>query len=273
MNLTIERRQFYVPEEIFEEFEEKITRLEKIGEKVDFITFVPDGEPTLDINLGDEIRTLKSFGIPVAVITNSSLLFLESVRQALYEADLVSLKVDTVSELTFKKINRPNHCLNLDSILDGIVEFSKFFKGELITETMLVKGINDSEEELKGSASFIANINPYKSYISIPVRPTAESWAIFPEEEFLNMAYQIFSEKIKDVNMLITPEEGEFTITDDLQEDLLGIVSVHPMIEEEIHKLLSEKGSNFSLVSNLIKEGKIKKVKYNNKIFYIRKFN
>lgn len=272
-NLTIERRQFYEPKEIFKEAKEKIIRLKEIGEKVDFITFVPDGEPTLDINLGEEIRMLKSFSIPVAVITNSSLLFLESVRQDLYEADLVSLKVDTVSELTFKKINRPNHFLNLDSIFDGIVEFSKVFKGKLITETMLVKGINDSGEELKDIASFIAKINPSKSYISIPTRPPAESWVIFPEEEVLNMAYQIFREKIKNVNMLITPEEGEFTITDDLQEDLLSIVSVHPIREEEIHKLLSEKRSDFSLVSSLIKEGKIKKVKYNNKIFYIRKLS
>ena len=272
-NLTIERRQFYEPKEIFKEAKEKIIRLKEIGEKVDFITFVPDGEPTLDINLGEEIRMLKSFSIPVAVITNSSLLFLESVRQDLYEADLVSLKVDTVSELTFKKINRPNHFLNLDAIFDGIVEFSKVFKGKLITETMLVKGINDSGEELKDIASFIAKINPSKSYISIPTRPPAESWVIFPEEEVLNMAYQIFREKIKNVNMLITPEEGEFTITDDLQEDLLSIVSVHPIREEEIHKLLSEKRSDFSLVSSLIKEGKIKKVKYNNKIFYIRKLS
>lgn len=272
-NLTIERRQFYEPKEIFKEAKEKIIRLKEIGEKVDFITFVPDGEPTLGINLGEEIRMLKSFSIPVAVITNSSLLFLESVRQDLYEADLVSLKVDTVSELTFKKINRPNHFLNLDSIFDGIVEFSKVFKGKLITETMLVKGINDSGEELKDIASFIAKINPSKSYISIPTRPPAESWVIPPEEEVLNMAYQIFREKIKNVNMLITPEEGEFTITDDLQEDLLSIVSVHPIREEEIHKLLSEKRSDFSLVNELIKEGKIKKVKYNNKIFYIRKLN
>lgn len=234
---------------------------------------MPDGEPTLDINLGEEIRMLKSFSIPVAVITNSSLLFLESVRQDLYETDLVSLKVDTVSELTFKKINRPNHFLSLDSIFDGIVEFSKVFKGKLITETMLVKGINDSEEELKDIASFIAKINPSKSYISIPTRPPAESRAKPPEEEVLNMAYQIFREKVKNVNMLITPEEGEFTIIDDLQEDLLSIVSVHPIREEEIHKLLSEKRSDFSLVSNLIEEGKIKKVKYNNKIFYIRKLS
>ena len=270
-NLTIERRQFYEPEKIFKEVEEKNLKLKKIDEKVDFITFVPDGEPTLDINLGEEIRMLKSLGTPIAVITNSSLLFLESVLQDLHEADLVSLKVDTVSELTFRKINRPNHFLKIDSILDGIVEFAKVFKGKLITETMLVKGINDSEEELKGTASFIANINPHKSYISIPTRPPAKSWAIPPEEEVLNMAYQIFSEKIKNVNMLITPEEGEFTITGDLQEDLLSIVSVHPMGEDAVRDLLDKKGQEYALVENLIKEGKIKKVEYNNKIFYIRK--
>jgi len=102
-NLIIERRQFYDPQNIFDEVKEKVIRLKETQEKVDFITFVPDGEPTLDVNLSKEIRMLKFLGIPIALITNSSLLFLESVRQDLCEADLVSLKIDAVSELTFKK--------------------------------------------------------------------------------------------------------------------------------------------------------------------------
>ncbi|MEF3244763.1 MAG: hypothetical protein K6343_02085 [Caldisericaceae bacterium] len=143
-NLIVERRQFYEPKEIFNNLKEKISKVREMGEKIDFITFVPDGEPTLDINIGEEIRMFKTFNIPVAVITNSSLLFLESVRQDLFEADLVSLKVDTVNETTFRKINRPHHSLDLNLILDGIVEFSKFFNGSIITETMLVEGLNFS---------------------------------------------------------------------------------------------------------------------------------
>lgn len=142
--MIVERRQFYEPKEIFNNLKEKISKVREMGEKIDFITFVPDGEPTLDINIGEEIRMFKTFNIPVAVITNSSLLFLESVRQDLFEADLVSLKVDTVNETTFRKINRPHHSLDLNLILDGIVEFSKFFNGSIITETMLVEGLNFS---------------------------------------------------------------------------------------------------------------------------------
>ncbi len=269
----MERKQFYELRLIFNELKEKVSKLREIGEKIDFITFVPDGEPTLDINLGEEIRMFKTFDIPIAVITNSSLLFLESVRKDLSQADLVSLKVDAVNNLTFKKINRPHHLLDINLILDGIIEFSKFFTGKILTETMLVEGINDSIEELQGIAFFISNIAPHKAYISIPTRPPAEKWVKPPKEEVLNMAYQVFSEKIKSVEMLITKEEGEFTISGDLQEDLLSIVSVHPIREEEINKMLIEKGSNFSLIDDLIKRGLIKKVEYNNENFYIRKLN
>jgi len=145
---------------------------------------------------------LKFLGIPIALITNSSLLFLESVRQDLCEADLVSLKIDAVSELTFKKVNRPYCSLKLNSILNGIVEFSKEFAGKIITETMLIKEINDSEEDIRGVASFLEGINPSEAYISIPIRPPAESRAVSPNEEVLNMAYQIFSQRIKTVKML-----------------------------------------------------------------------
>lgn len=271
--MVVDRRKFYEPKEIFSELKEKVSKLREIGEKIDFITFVPDGEPTLDINLGEEIRMFKTFNIPIAVITNSSLLSLESVRKDLSQADLVSLKVDAVNNLTFKKINRPYHLLDINLIFDGIVEFSKSFKGKIITETMLVEGINDTAEELKGIASFLSNIDPHKAYISIPTRPPAEKWVKPPKEEVLNMAYQVFSENIKSVEMLITKEEGEFTIVEDLQEDLLSIVSVHPIREEEIKKMLIEKGSNFSLVDDLVKKDLIKKVEYNNETFYIRKLN
>lgn len=271
--MVVDRRKFYEPKEIFSELKEKVSKLREIGEKIDFITFVPDGEPTLDINLGEEIRMFKTFNIPIAVITNSSLLSLESVRKDLSQADLVSLKVDAVNDLTFKKINRPYHLLDINLIFDGIVEFSKSFKGKIITETMLVEGINDTAEELKGIASFLSNIDPHKAYISIPTRPPAEKWVKPPKEEVLNMAYQVFSENIKSVEMLITKEEGEFTIVEDLQEDLLSIVSVHPIREEEIKKMLIEKGSNFSLVDDLVKKDLIKKVEYNNETFYIRKLN
>lgn len=270
-NLMIERRQFYDPEKIFKEVKEKVLKLKEAREKVDYITFVPDGEPTLDVNLGREIALLKPLGIPIAVITNSSLLSLESVREDLLKADLVSLKVDTVEELSYRKLNRPHHSLNLNAILTGIVEFCNAFRGRILTETMLVNGINDSKENLKNTAAFISGLNPHKSYISIPIRPPAESFALPPCEEILNMAYQIFSEKIKAVEMLVTPEEGEFVSLDSAEDDLLSILSVHPMTEDKVLELLKRRGKSFEIIEQLLSQKKLLRVDYNSKTFYIRK--
>jgi len=124
-----ERKKFYEPEEIKKQVKEVIESLK--GKEIDYISFVPDGEPTLDINLGKEIEILKGFGIKIAVITNSSLIWRKDVRDDLKKADCVSIKVDALSEDIWRKINRPYKSLKLNEILEGIKIFSNEFKGEL----------------------------------------------------------------------------------------------------------------------------------------------
>jgi wyosine [tRNA(Phe)-imidazoG37] synthetase (radical SAM superfamily) len=145
-SMTIKRKVFFSPDEIYNEVSEKIRQIEKAGEKIDYITFVPDGEPTLDINLGNIIERLKSFGIRIAVITNSSLIWEKEVRNDLMKADWVSVKIDSVYDNIWRKINKPHGLLELQKIISGIKEFAFSFKGLLVTETMLVKGINDNKE-------------------------------------------------------------------------------------------------------------------------------
>ena len=108
-------------------------------ETINYLTFVPDGESTLDINLGQEIELLRDFTVKIAVITNSSPIWREDVRKELMKADWVSVKVDSTQEKTWQKINRPYHRLKLDSILRGILEFLKDYNGELTIETMIVR--------------------------------------------------------------------------------------------------------------------------------------
>ncbi|MGD9237213.1 MAG: radical SAM protein, partial [Desulfobacterales bacterium] len=96
--MQIERAPFYRPEEIFRDVENKIEQAQRKGESIDYLTFVPDGEPTLDANLGQEIELLKSLGPKVAVITNGSLIWRKDVRSALAKADWVSFKIDSLTE-------------------------------------------------------------------------------------------------------------------------------------------------------------------------------
>jgi wyosine [tRNA(Phe)-imidazoG37] synthetase (radical SAM superfamily) len=90
---------------------------------IGYLTFVPDGEPTLDLNLGRTIGLLRPLDIKIAVITNSSLLWMPEVRDDLARADWVGLKVDSVREKTWRKIGRPNAHLQLRPILDGMRAF------------------------------------------------------------------------------------------------------------------------------------------------------
>ena len=248
-----------------------IKKLKKQIEQIDYISFVPDGEPTLDINLGKEIKLLKTIGIRIAIISNASLLWRKDVQDDISNADYVSLKIDTVNEKTWNKINKPHSSLNVSKILSGIIEFSKEFNGNLVTETMIIKNLNDNTIELEKISDFILKINSNKSYISIPTRPPAEEGVEMADEFGINMAYQIFKEKGINTEFLTGYEGNKFAMTGNFIEDLLSITSVHPMREEGVKYLLSKTKESWDLVKDLIMKDKLIEVRYKNKKFYIRK--
>jgi wyosine [tRNA(Phe)-imidazoG37] synthetase (radical SAM superfamily) len=104
---TVKRQFFYQPYDVLNQVRERVGNASVMNERIDYITFVSDGEPTLDVNISEEISLLKRIGIPIAVLTNSSMIWLNDVRQDLLNADYVSLKVDAVSDDLWKRINRP----------------------------------------------------------------------------------------------------------------------------------------------------------------------
>ena len=183
LKLAVARQPFFEPNEIVRDVEVKLEQARKVGEGIDYLTFVPDGEPTLDINLGQTIEALRRFGIPIAVISNSSLIWDAQVRRELAGADWVSLKADTVREDLWHALDRPHAELRLQDILDGLREFARGFSGRLVTETMLVEGRNDEPDGLEDTARFVAQLDPAIAYLAIPTRPPAESWARAPSEQ------------------------------------------------------------------------------------------
>ncbi|HEC87250.1 MAG TPA: radical SAM protein [Thermoplasmatales archaeon] len=270
VKMNVERKEFYKTEELFKDVRGRVEKTRKKNEDIDYLTFVPDGEPTLDINLGKEIDCLKSLNVKIAVITNASLLLRDDVKKDLKNADLVSVKIDTVNEKTWKKINRPHPSLKLSKILEGISKFGQEFNGILYTETMLVKGLNDNMKEIEEIADFIEKLSAEKSYISIPIRPPAEKWVKSPSEVSINKAYQIFKEKNIDVELLIGYEGNEFTSTGDIRQDILSITSVHPIREEGMEELLRGANSDWEIIENLKNENEIVEVKYKGKRFYMK---
>ena len=270
VKMNVERKEFYKTEELFKDVRGRVEETRKKNKDIDYLTFVPDGEPTLDINLGKEIDCLKSLNIKIAVITNASLLLRDDVKKDLKNADLVSVKIDTVNEKTWKKINRPHPSLKLSKILEGISKFGQEFNGILYTETMLVKGLNDNMKEIEEIADFIEKLSAEKSYISIPIRPPAEKWVKSPSEANINRAYQIFKEKNIDVELLIGYEGNEFTSTGDIRQDILSISSVHPIREEGMEELLKRANSDWEIIESLKNENEIVEIRYKGKRFYMR---
>ncbi len=270
-NKTLEPRLWFDLDTILEAIARRVSQLRELGEPIDYVTFVPNGEPTLDNNLEVEIQILGSVGIQTAVITNASLLNRGDVRKALRRVDRVSLKIDTVNEATWRRINRPHEDLDLDSVMGGIVEFSKSYKGTLDTETMLVKGVNDDEEGLEKLAAFIARLNPHKAFLSVPTRPPAESWVSRPST--IALAYLLFSQQIDYVECLVTHEGSNFVSTGDIETDLLAILEVHPMREDAVRVFIEQAGTSWDQVEKLVKRGVLMAVPYEGETYYIRRFN
>ena len=271
-NVKIHPQVFYSPSQIFNEVQEKVEKSRDKGESIDYLTFVPDGEPTLDINLGQEIKLIKSLGIKIAVISNSSLIDQKQVRENLKEADLISLKIDSVEEKIWRRVNHPHRNLCLKSILEGMLKFSRIFKGKIITETMLIKSINDDSQHLKKVADFLAKLKPSRSYLSLPIRPPADSWVQSPSEEVVNKSYNLFKEKVDQVECLIGYEGNVFAFTGEVEEDILSITSVHPMREEALKDFLKRAKSDWSVIDRLIEQGQLVESEYKEHKFYIRKF-
>lgn len=267
----IDRTTFYDPKDLFSSVEKRLRALIEKNETVDYLAFVPDGEPTLDIHLGEEIGLLRALGIKIAVISNASLIWDEQVRKELCKADWVSLKIDAATPSVWHKVNHPNKNLDLKAIQKGMIEFGSQFQGFYATETMLVAGINDSKEELNAIASMLQSIKPAKSYISIPTRPPAEEWVKPPKEEVLAMAYQIFTEHGFDTELLIGYEGNAFAFTQDPKSDILSITAVHPMRKEAIEAFLNKADSSWSIIDDLVHEGKLLELKFGEHIYYARK--
>ncbi len=270
LTMFVDRQAFYEQEKIIRAVRDKVAKSRVSDEAIDYLTFVPDGEPTLDLNLAAEISALSELHIPIAVISNASLIWREDVRDDLMGADWVSLKVDAVQEPAWRRINRPHGKLNLHNILEGISDFAGVFEGELATETMLVKGVNDDEANLRETARFLGEIQPKVAYLAIPTRPPAEEWVRPAQEDQIHQAYHLFKQQVDQVELLLGYEGNAFATTGDTEQDLLSITAVHPMREDAVEQLLTKTGANWALVEGLIKQDKLVELSYGGRHFYLR---
>jgi len=266
-------REFYPPETIVAEVARLLAATRARGETVDYLTFVPDGEPTLDNRLPAAIDLLRPLGLSIAVISNASLIWRADVRNALRRADWVSLKVDSVVEDTWRRINQPHPALKLADILDGICTFTASYRGTLCSETLLVAGVNDAAAEVGAVADFLAAAGIGLSYLAIPHRPPADAGVACPDETAVTRAWHILAERVARVELLTAYEGDEFPPLDDPREQLLAITAVHPMRESAVRAMLARAGRDMALAQELVASGELRQIHHGGETFYIRRLH
>lgn len=274
IKMDVKRQTFFSPDEIVDAVKRQIEATGSTPENLDYLTFVPDGEATLDINLGKTIKALKQLPFKLAIITNSSLISRLDVQEELQMLDLVSLKVDAVTESVWRAVDHPHREINFKQMLDGTLQFASSYCGKLITETMLIDGVNDQSSELELTARHLQNMNPHSAYISIPTRSPAHKNVKPAKESKINEAFHIFSaHQLRNVEYLIGHEGNAFAHTGNTIEDILSITAVHPMREDSVREFLKHDDADWSLILDLLSKRLLLETSYEGNRFYVRRFS
>ena len=169
---TIERKDYFDVEAVLAELRAKLVE----GLESDFITISGSGEPTLNARLGQLIEGIKKItNIPVAVLTNGTLLTNQSVRADCARADVVMPSLDAGDEQTFQKVNRPHGDISIENLIAGLCAFRNEFSGRMWLEVFLVEGLNTDAEQIGKIKDAVELIRPDKVQLNTAVRPTAEA--------------------------------------------------------------------------------------------------
>lgn len=266
--LSTERRPYGDPNEIIDE----IRGSSRIGD-FDNVIFFSSGEPTLDSNIRQTVEAIKArFDKSVGIVTNSSLLWRRDVVNDLLAFDFVVLKIDTAVEDTWRLINRPCHDLHFDSILDGLREFSESFTGTLVTETILIKNVNTSEDELSMLGDLLGSIRPSVAFISPPY--TSERWVRRPTQADFRLAREILISRLERSSVIISrPDAIEILAPQGVNsiDFLLSILGVHPLRLEQCKTILeTEYNEPQKVLQSLLATGRIRSVRYGEETLFIR---
>jgi len=234
--LTNERRAYAPPDLILAEIRVVLDRHQP-GD-IDFISFVGSGEPTLHRDIGWLIEQVKAMTtIPIAVITNGTLLFMPEVRAGLLPADVVMPTLSAGNADLYRRIHRPHAEATFARLIDGITTFRQEYAGRLWIEVMLMHGVNDSESNLRELAAIIGRIGPDQVHVVVPDRPPAEPWVEPPDAEGLMRATAILGP----IAHVVHPYTSTVDVSDYATpaDAILGIITRHPMSQAQLDGLLA----------------------------------
>ena len=262
---TTARKEYISKDLILKQLEEHLLLLDS---PPDYITISGSGEPTLNAKLGEIIRHIKNITrIPVAVLTNSSLFFMEEVKKDLLEADVVLPSLDAVSSNVFKYINRPDHHLTIDEIISGLINFRQEFSGEIWLEILFCRVINDDYKEVERMRKIINNIKPDRIQLNTVARPAPEDFAI----PLSGIQLHTIKEQLgPDAEIIATaiPRGGGTHFVDN-EDNIVNLIARRPCTMEDISIALElHPNETFKYLGKLEKERRISHTLHNRRAYY-----
>ena len=265
-HLTIERQSFFPAGELIEELGSVLPHIPHL----DYITFSGSGEPTLNSDLGWMIAEIKKLSaVPLAMLTNGTLLYLDAVRRDLGLADIILPSLDAATPNAFTRINQPHPGLQLGRIIDGLVALRRDFPGLIWLEVFIVKGVNDREKEVSALHAAIERIKPDKVQLNTLDRPPAfpgvQSAAFADLERIRAQWADLPVEIIKRTGR----REEILAFSRNLENSLLNTIRRRPLTLADLVALTGKEEYELRQYLDVLeKEEKIKAVIVEQKIFF-----
>lgn len=234
-NLTLERKEYVS----FEAVSKEIAHYLNNNPAPDYITFSGSGEPTLNSRIGDVLHFIKSRNaqIPVAVLTNGTLFNDREVRQELMDADVVLPSLDAAEDLSFRKINRPFHTLNIPEYIRGLVDFRKEFKGQIWLEVLIIPGLNDNEANLEALKQAFLQIEPDEIQLNTLDRPGAVDHIRAATRKELQKIIDYWD--LDNVKLIAAAPDRKKIVSyrSDMETAILETIKRRPCTLDDLHKI------------------------------------
>jgi len=265
-NKTIERKEYIPIADILAELEKKLA----VEPLPDYVTLAGSGEPTLNVQIGELIRDIKHLTpIPVAVLTNGSLLGIHEVQDALMEADLVIPSLDAGNEDIFQYVNRPHRSIDFEIMVNGIAEFRERFPRPVWLEVFLLGGVTAIDSEVKKIAALARRIRPERVQLNTVSRPPAEEFAYSVSANQMEVFANLFDRKAEVISEEVTDEVRALTLSAATDKDILALLSRRPCTAQGVSAGLGlHIGETTKRLQALIEEGTVSSLRKDGALFY-----
>jgi wyosine [tRNA(Phe)-imidazoG37] synthetase (radical SAM superfamily) len=263
--LTIERKEYVPIDKVLKDLDAALLK----KRRVDCITLAGSGEPTLNSGLDRLIPEIKKrFALPIAVISNGSLFWQEKLREELMDVDYVLPSLDAGDSSMFALINRPHPEIEYDTMVDGLVQFSREYKGKLWLEVMLIKNMNATDASLKKIARQVQAIQPTQVQLNTAYRPPCEKFIQPMTNEELQKAAAYFSCPVELIRAENAPQSSDDTEVTN-ENDIVTMVGRRPCTIDDISAGLEmNRLEVVKFVERLLREKAIVEMRLDGRVYF-----